>query len=317
MVLHVARALHIVRAGGDALELGEDLGVGLLHHVHQHVQPAAMRHADGDLLHPRRRAELDHRLHRGDGAFAAFEAEALGGNVALRAERLEALGLRQLLQDRPLGRHVEGAHPGRALHPLLDPSLLVRRLDVHELDADRPAIGGAHHLHDLADGRRFQPEHVVDEDRPVPVLFREAVGRRVQLLVVLRLLQAERVELRLQVAAHPVGADQHQRAERIELGLADRLRVGRGNGGNGGALPLGRPRRVRHRREATARPRRPGSAGGVGEHRPRIVVQRREQLVEGRIDAPRPFHPAGVKIREERGIRPRHRGCEDVHSGHA
>ena len=56
--------------------------------------------------------------------------------------------------------------------------------DVHELDAERRAIGAAQDLQHLADGREFQAEHVVDEDRPVVVGLGEAVARRVQLLVV-------------------------------------------------------------------------------------------------------------------------------------
>ena len=50
-----------------------------------------------------------------------------------------------------------------ALDALLDPRLLRRRGDVHELDADVAAVGAAQDLHDLADGRHLQTEHLVDE----------------------------------------------------------------------------------------------------------------------------------------------------------
>jgi hypothetical protein len=108
-----------------------------------------------------------------------------------------------------------------ALDALLDPGLLVRVLDVHELDADVAAVGGAHRLHDLRQRRRLHPQHVVDEDGPVPVVVVEAVGGGIELGVLVALDQAQRVQLGLQVAAHAVGADQHQRADGIERRRAD------------------------------------------------------------------------------------------------
>ena len=41
--------------------------------------------------------------------------------------------------------------------------------DVHELDAERRAIGALEDLEHLADGRVFEAEHVVDEDLAVVV----------------------------------------------------------------------------------------------------------------------------------------------------
>jgi hypothetical protein len=52
-----------------------------------------------------------------------------------------------------------------ALDALLDPGLLLRVGDVHELDAERAAVGALEDVEHLADGREFQAEHVVDEDR--------------------------------------------------------------------------------------------------------------------------------------------------------
>jgi hypothetical protein len=51
MVLHVARALHVVGGKRAALELVEQRPVGLRHHLRQHVEAAAMGHAEHDLLH--------------------------------------------------------------------------------------------------------------------------------------------------------------------------------------------------------------------------------------------------------------------------
>ena len=99
MVFDVARALHVLGIGGIALEFGEQRGERLAHHVGQHVEPAAMRHADHQLLHAELAAALDDLLQRRDQRFAAFEAEALGAGVALVEEALELLGRGQALED--------------------------------------------------------------------------------------------------------------------------------------------------------------------------------------------------------------------------
>ena len=54
-----------------------------------------------------------------------------------------------------------------AFDALLDPGLLLGIGDVHELDAERRAIGALQDRQHLADGGEFEPEHVVDEDLAV------------------------------------------------------------------------------------------------------------------------------------------------------
>ena len=312
VVLHVAGALHVVRLEAAALELAEHGGERLLHDVHQRVQPAAMRHADGDLLHAGVRHRLDDGVQRGDGDLAAFQAEALGGDVALLAEHLEAFRFGQLLQDFPLAAGVEGAVPGGAFHLALDPGFLLRILDVHELDADRAAIGVAQDLHDLAQRCGFPPQHVVDEDRLVQVGIGEAVGSVVQLGMRRRHHQAERIEARLEMAAHAVGADQHQRAQAGDGGGAHLL-VGQRNAG----------RRTGHRarrggfRLGDGAARRPAGAGGFFQHRARFVVQRAEQVGEAWIDRGRVGGPAGILFRQERGVGSAEGGSQDIDASHA
>ena len=244
VVFHVAGALHIVRLEALAAELGEHRGQRLLHDIDQRVQPAAMRHADGDLADAGRCHRLDDGVQRRNGDLAAFQAEPLGGDVALLAERLEAFRLGELHQDGALGLRVERGAPGRAFHPALDPGLLVGVLDVHELDADRAAIGLAQDGHDLAQRGGLAAKHVVDEDRLVEVVVGETIGARIEFGMRPGNLQPERIEPRLQMAAHAVGADQHQGAQRGDRGGADLLagqqhgrhcRGGASGGGGGGS----------------------------------------------------------------------------------
>ncbi len=187
----------------------------LAHHLRQHVQPAAMRHAEHDFLHAEIAAALDDLFERGDQRFGAVEAEALGAGIFDVQKLLEAFGLDQLVQDRALAFAGEGDLLVLAFDALLDPRLLRRIGDVHELDAERLAIGAAQDRDDLAHGREFETQHLVEIDLAVHVGFGEAVGARIELLLVLLRLEFERIELGVEMAADAVGADQHQRVDRI------------------------------------------------------------------------------------------------------
>ena len=175
-----------------------------------------------------------------------------------------------------------------------------------------------------ADGRVFEPEHVVDEDLAVVVGLGEAVGRRRQLVVVLeRLGDAERIEIGVQMAAHAVGADHHDGAH----GIARRLlhvRIGGRGAVRGGlvrtffsmtlldhapvaverrdqfAIGLQRPGRLR-----------PGGALGVLPDVVGVVLQRGEEILPFRVDRRRVvligrmqlLDIVGIAAIEERGER--------------
>ena len=142
VVLHVARPADIGRIGGTTGEFAEDRAVRLAHDVGEDVQPAAVSHADGDLLHPRGAAIFDDRFQRGDGAFAAVEPEALGADVLFGEEFLPLLAVDDLLQDRLLAFGREGDRLVLALHPLLQEAAFLKVVDVHIFQADMAAIIG-------------------------------------------------------------------------------------------------------------------------------------------------------------------------------
>ena len=77
---------------------------------------------------------------------------------------------------------------------------------------------------DFAQRAVFETEHVVEEDLAVEIGFDEAVGTRIELFAVARRFDAERIELGVEMTAHAVGADQHQRANRVARRL---VHVGR------------------------------------------------------------------------------------------
>ena len=141
VVLHVARALG--RVGVElALELPEDLPVGLADHVGEHVQAAAVRHADD--APPRRR-----RRRRGRAARRA------SGSGSRRPRGRSACGRRTWCGGRSRTPPPRSAARGCAACArcrtavcsrstlLLDPRLLVGILDVHVLEADGAGVGVA------------------------------------------------------------------------------------------------------------------------------------------------------------------------------
>ena len=188
MVLHVAGAFDLVRRRRAALEFVEQGAVRLAHHLRQHVETAAMRHADADFLHAEIAAALDDLLHRRDQRLGAVEAEALGAGVFDVEEFLEAFRLDQLVEDRALALAGEGDLLVAAFDALLDPRLLRGVGDVHELHAERLAVGAAQDGEDFAQGSELEAEHHVEEDAAVVVGLGEAIGARVELgFVLLRL----------------------------------------------------------------------------------------------------------------------------------
>ena len=220
MVFHIARSFDLVRRIGTALELVEDRPVGFSHDLGQHIEAAAVRHSKDDFLQPHLSAALDDLLQRRDQRFAAVQAEALCALVLDVDELLEAFRFHQLLQDRDLATGGKLDTLVRSLDAFLDPGLFLRVGDMHELHADGRAIGAAQDVDHFPDRRVLQAEHIVEEDPAVQVGLRKAVVFRRQFVVVLFLLgNAERIEIGVQVAAHAVGADHHDRP----YGIACRL----------------------------------------------------------------------------------------------
>ena len=126
-----------------------------------------------------------------------------------------------------------------------------------------------------------------------------------------RHLQAERIKPRFQMPAHAIAADQHQRPDRIEHRTARRFRVGRGRLGalgGGGLFGIGP--------KGATDARRPGCARGIRQNCPCLIIQGSEKLRKGGVHTSGIFCPSGVKISKIGSIRPRHRGCENIHSGH-
>ena len=211
VVLDVTRALHVAGIL-RALELAEDLAVGLARDVGEHVEATAVRHADGDLVELIVGSLLHDLVKQRNQRLATLEAEALLADVLRLQEGFERLGLVELAQDAYL--LIVRRLLVRLLEPRLEPASLLGVLDVHVLDAHRAAVRVAQHTENLARQHRALAPEAAGDELAVEVPEGEAVARDVEVGVA-ALLVGERVDVGHHVPAHPERVDQLVNARRL------------------------------------------------------------------------------------------------------
>ena len=221
MIFDVARTADILGIGRTPGELGEDHAIGLAHHIGEDVEPAAMRHAEHELADAELAAIFDHRLERRDHGLAAVKAEALGADIFAGEEFLPLLRLHDLGEDGLLALGGEADLRLAPFHPFLQEAPLLQVVDVHIFEAEMAAIIAPEDLDELAHRRLLEAERAAEPDLAVQGRAREAVKFGSKLGGHLALGEAERIEVGGEMAAHPVGADQHHRVDRIPGGLLD------------------------------------------------------------------------------------------------
>ena len=204
VVLHVARALDR-RGVLRALELPEDLAVGLARDVGQHVEASTVRHPDTDLVHALTGGAAQDPVEHGDHGLATLQAEALLSNELGLQERLEGLGGVEPSQDPQL---LAGRGLGVGCLDLgLDPLALLGVLDVHVLHANGAAVGIAQDAQNIPQLDQWCPAEAPRGEVALQIPQREAMGGHVE-VGVSPLAVLQRVGVGHQVAAHAVGVDQ-------------------------------------------------------------------------------------------------------------
>ena len=198
--------------------------MGLAHHGGEHIEAPAMGHAKHDFGDAKGAAAFDDLFKRGNHCLPAVETKALGAAKAQVAEFFEAFSFNKLAQDRALAFARKANFLVRAFHAFLNPGFFSWIGNMHELNADRAAIGAAQDRQHFRDRRRFQTQNVIDKNLAAVIGLSEPVAGRMQLFMVFCGLHAEWIELGVEMAAHPVGANHHQRAHavagrQVDLGL--------------------------------------------------------------------------------------------------
>jgi hypothetical protein len=206
VVLHVTR-WQVFR--GCVVKLGKQVLGHLAQGVHQHVQAAAVGHADHDFLHALGAGLLDQLVHGGDEALTTLQREALLAHVFGVQIALQAFGGRQAIQNVAL---LFGAKVGLgtdAFQLLLPPALLRLVGGVHVLGAQGAAVGFAQRVQQLAQGHLvLAEERVAGVEHGFLVGVAEAVERRLQFRNVGALSALEGVQISPALAHVAVGGNQ-------------------------------------------------------------------------------------------------------------
>ena len=218
MILDVT---HRSRLHQASLELVEQVTRLLAEDVDQHVQPAAVRHADYRLDHAVGASTLQRFVQHRNQAVRAFEAEPLGSRILCVKILLEALGGRQPLQhDAFLGRVQRGIR-ARRFHAPAHPQLFGGIGDVHVLDPDRRAVGAFEGIQDVAQARRA----LVKEMRRTRLEHGVEIGRREAVIIKGQFRRVnpppdpQRVQAGAAVTPAAVRGDQFQHAHLLGLVL--------------------------------------------------------------------------------------------------
>ncbi|GBC97044.1 hypothetical protein HRbin16_02860 [bacterium HR16] len=153
MVLHIACPAFVAAAAvGDARrlvyakKLGDDLLIGFAQNMRQHVEPAAVRHAQQDIAraHFRCRADelVQHRYHHAQ----PFQREADMPGESPMQEPLQRTYLGEAVEQRHFVYWVVGRSVSARFHRLFPPGALFRLLQMLELVAQRSLIYLTHPL---------------------------------------------------------------------------------------------------------------------------------------------------------------------------
>ena len=213
VILDVARTLdgvgHVV-----ALELVEDLRVGLARDVGEHVEAASVRHADGDLVDAGARRVGQDVVEQRDQGLAALEGEALLAHELRLEELLEGLCTDEGAQDVAL--RVGGEGLVGALDALLDPDALLGILNVHVFDADRARVGVVQAREDVAQQHLVTAAETARGERTIQVPHAQAVGRNIEVGVASHAV-GQRVCVCGEVSARTVGVDELRDARGLAL----------------------------------------------------------------------------------------------------
>ncbi len=142
VVLHVAGR---VLVGGVmmALELGKQRLVRLAHHIREHVETAAVCHADHHLGRAFAAQRVDHRIEHGDERVGAFHGETLVALIRAPEEALEAVDFIEAREHLLLLVGRERAREDAIAEGPPEPVALLVHLEMPHLVANAPRVHAA------------------------------------------------------------------------------------------------------------------------------------------------------------------------------
>ena len=156
-----------------------------------------MGHADDSFDTMLVRGTFEYFVECRNCAFQTLETETLLADEAGLQKKLKLLCLNQAVENTVAVAVVKLPGVRSCFHAVLKPLLLAGVLDVHVLDTNGAAISGAKSIDDFAQGLvRLHVRgncsaggfHRAGEERTIKIPNREAVGRRIELGMVSRIV---------------------------------------------------------------------------------------------------------------------------------
>ncbi len=157
MVFHIAGAFHIFRICWISLKFRENSAKWLGHYIGQNIQTTPMRHPQNNFLNAQLTAPLDHTLHGWHKSLTTIKAKAFGPGIFYIEKMLKTFGFDQFLQNRYFSFSGKSNIFMTPFDPFLNPALLIRLLDMHELNTDGATICPFDNLQNFPDRCCLQP----------------------------------------------------------------------------------------------------------------------------------------------------------------
>ena len=228
VILDVTGTLHVILIE-SSLELREQHGGRLAEDVDQHIESAAMRHAEHEFLDAGATALLQQVIEQRDQHIGAFEREALLADEFSVQVALDALRRGQLGEQVAalLGR--KAVLHAAELKLILQPQPLVAIRDVREFRADVSTVDHLQAPDDLAQRRALRDPLVAagGEEHGIQIGIAQTRIVQIQHARTRALLQPEWIDAGDQMAAIAVDLDQARyRGLLLAGGIGDR-RAGR------------------------------------------------------------------------------------------
>ncbi len=189
-----------------SFKVGEYFLIGLVHDIHEDIQPSPVSHAHKYFLNLSFSNLLQHGMNHGNHGIRTFKREALMADILLVQKLFEGHRLVKLVQNSNLILLVKFRRVGRRLHSLTQPFSLVKIKQVHEFGTYLAAVGIPEQLDDFTQRGGFIASESAAVKLTVQIPEGKPVVFKIKFGTVARFV-AQRVEVGKYVPAGAVHVD--------------------------------------------------------------------------------------------------------------
>src|SRR5258708_36050576 len=181
--------------------------------IRQHIQTAAVRHAQRNVFDAEVAGALDQLIKQWNDRFAAFDRKTFLPQELRVQKALELLGRYQFPENLFLDFDGDWFRMNQLAPDLLaQPKLFFLALNVAILDADFAAVRALQNIQNLAQRRGLSPAQPAGNEQSIEIPNRKVVRFDVQLRVIEQRHRVQRIDVRDQAAADSISIYQFHHA---------------------------------------------------------------------------------------------------------